>query len=386
MYAKICGALIVTLGAAQLSCAQDQEPQPCADDETLLECFDRIQKATGPEVVMAADQLKAAETMQKENVDKELANALTGANSGGIATAATMNDLAQLFSALGLLSSGESREGTLALDLNFLLPVQDVENNNTQLKAVINTQPEPLDQLVQTFGETVRAARKDSLQKDISTFGDAQISLTWSLVNSRFGRDYSVLRDRIAPMNEAAVNRARVSAPKVRLQALPGLIRRANAVAGVSATTTKFGDLPDDVREELRTETFAAANERAAITRSIQAELNRSGFNRLAVLVEQQPQLLFSLTQDIRDDIVGPDKTSGTITWEMTRRNLSAFLRSEGKACTAPEVGSGTSPQYNTCVNALSAYVGKDDLELQKQWRIKLAASFQRVNVARQSG
>ena len=95
-----------------------------------------------------------------------------------------MNDLAQLLNALGLLSSGDAESSKIAVDFNFLLPVQDVENNNAQLRGIINTEPEPLDQLVQAFGETVREARKDSLQKDIAVFGDAQISFTWGLVNS----------------------------------------------------------------------------------------------------------------------------------------------------------------------------------------------------------
>jgi hypothetical protein len=133
------------------------------------------------------------------------------------------------------------------------------------------------------------------------------------------------------------------------------------------------------MKAELKAATFEAANQRAAITRGIQTELNRSGFNKLADLVEQQPQLLFTLSHDIRDDIVGPEQTSGTITWEMTRRNISAFLRHEGRACAAPEVSTGTSPQYDACVRALADYVGNDGVDLQKQWRVKLAASYHRV-------
>ena len=385
MYVRICAGLIVALCFVQSAFAQQRQPQPCADSETLLECFNRIQVATAPEAsatedAKKADALETAKTIQDDDLKKVLASALTGVDSGGTATAATMSDLAQLFNALGLLSSGDSEGGKLALDLNFLIPVQDVEKNNAQLKAVINTESKPLDPLVQAFGETVREARKDSLQKDISTFGDTQISFTWSLVNSRFGRDYSFLRERIAPMNEAAVNRARESASRERLRALPQLIAKANAAIGSpTATTTKFEDLPSDVKEDLKTATFAAASERAAITRGIQTELNRSGFNRLADLVEQQPQLLFSLSHDIRDEIVGPEQTSGTITWEMTRRNLGAFLRREGRACTALEVGTGKSAQYDRCVNALAEYVGKDGIDLQKQWRVKLAASYHRV-------
>jgi hypothetical protein len=272
------------------------------------------------------------------------------------------------------------------VDLNFLLPVQEgLKDNNTQLRAIINTEPEPLDQLVQAFDETVRAARKDTLQKDIAALGDAQISFTWSLVNSRFGRDYSVLRRNIALMNQGAVSRGRTTAgpDRAKLIAVPQLIRRVNAAvqaanpqAEAIATTAKFSELPSELREEFKKATFEAAKERAAITTAIQAELTSSSLNRLAELVEQQPQLLFSFAHDFRDEIVGPETTSATVTWEFNGRNLGAFLRNEGQDCMKADVALGTSV-YDECVSALRSYVGDG---LQKQWRGKIEASYKRVD------
>ena len=179
MYARILTATLLTAWAAT---ALAQEPAPCADSENLTGCFTRIQREAAP--AAQGEDVEAVEEAQRQDVNQVLAAALTGAASGGDATAATMNDLAQLLNALGLLSSGDAQSSKIAVDFNFLLPVQDVENNNAQLKGVINTEPEPLDQLVQAFGETVREARKDSLQKDIAVFGDAQISFTWGLVDA----------------------------------------------------------------------------------------------------------------------------------------------------------------------------------------------------------
>jgi hypothetical protein len=390
MYARILIGLVLVAGAAATALAQ--EPAPCADDESLQGCFSRIQREAAP-AAPGAD-VEAVEEAQKQDVKQELAEALTGAALGGDATAATKNDLAQLLNALGLLSSGDAQGSKIAVDLNFLLPVQDVENNNAQLKGIINTEPEPLDQLVQAFGETVREARKDSLQKDIAAFGDAQISFTWGLVNRRFGRDYSVLRDQIAPMNEGAVNRARSAARTDSIRAFPAVIARANEAvrAGNEArqranpgspaipNTATFGELPisNELKAELKAATFNAANERAVITQGIQAELARSSLDRLAELVEQQPQLLFTLSHDFRDEIVGPESTSATVTWELNGRNFGAFLRNQGRSCASTEVATGTSPQYDSCVSALQSYLAGD--AIQNQWRFKLEASFKRID------
>jgi len=390
MNPRVCWALVPALCLSSMALAQPAipEPAPCTDDETVIGCFQRIQEQAAPEA--AENQVDAVKAEQKQAVKQELATAQNGADSGGTATAATTNDLAQLLNALGLLSSGDNAEGSkLSVDLNFLLPVQDVENNNAQLKAVINTEAKPLEQLVQAFPEDVRAARKDAFQKDIATFGDTQISFTWSLVNSRFGRDYSVLRERIAPMNQGAVTRGRnTAAQEMRaVSDLPQLIQRINTERAAATpaqpainAATRFRDLPisSEQKQELKASAFKAAAARAAVTRSIQAELASSGMNRLAELVEQQPQLLFTLTHEIRNDLVGPETTSATVSWEITRRNFGAFLRNEGKSCAGADVAEAAAA-YTRCANALQSYLGSDDNDLSKQWRTKLSASYKRV-------
>jgi hypothetical protein len=127
---------------------------------TLALCFQQSYDASkGVPPPLAADLQAKGEQSAK----KEVAKAQTGADSGGAATASTLTDLVPLFDALGLLgNSGGQADGTLALNLNFLLPVQDADRN-TQLSLLVNTSPQPLDQLVQAFPESQRAARKDSV-------------------------------------------------------------------------------------------------------------------------------------------------------------------------------------------------------------------------------
>ena len=214
----------------------------------------------------------------------------------------------------------------------------------------------------------------------------------WS--TDRFGRDYSVLRDQIAPMNEGAVNRARSAARTDSLRAFPAVIARANEAvrAGNEArqranpgspaipATATFGELPisNELKAELKAATFKAANERAAITQGIQAELARSSLDRLAELVEQQPQLLFTLAHDFRDEIVGPESTSATVTWELNGRNFGAFLRNQGRSCAEYGGRHRHRPWSNdSCVSALQSYLGGD--AIQNQWRFKLEASFKRI-------
>ena len=379
MYSRTAAALLCFAFAAPIALAQETA-EPCADSESIQGCYQRILQVMTPAAAKTADTA-ATETQLQKSVDEELKVAETGADSGGAATAATMNDLAQLLNALGLVSSGDGAEGSkLAVDLNFLLPVQDVDNHNAQLKGIINTEAEPLDQLVQAFGEDVRATRKDSLQQDIRAVGDAQVSFTWSLVNSRFGRDYSVLRKSIAPMNEGAVGRAYEAVTDETGEALGVLVEKA-VRAGLSPTDPIGGlSISDDEKQQYKADTFKAAVDRAKISKGIEAELDRTGMNRLADLVEQQPQLLFTLEHDFRDEIVGPETTTASVTWEFTRRNFGDFLRSKGKACSDPGVADSTSAKYDTCVSALQSYMTAYGLDLGHQPRFKIEASFKRVD------
>ncbi len=100
----------------------------------------------------------------------------------------------------------------------------------------------------------------------------------------------------------------------------------------------------------------------------------------LADLVEQQPQLLFTLEHAFRDEIVGPQTTQASVTWEFTRRNFGDFLRTKGRACTDPAVADSTSARYDTCVSALQNYMTAYGTDLEHQTRFKVEASFKRVD------
>ena len=337
-----------------------------------------------------------AETLQKQDEEpakKELAKAQTGAESGGSVTASTLTDLVPLFDALGMLgSSGGQGDGTLALNLNFLLPVQDADKN-TQLSLIVNTAPEPLEQLVQAFPEAERAARKDSLQKDISTFGDSRAELTWSLVNSRFGRDFTVARKMLAPIYEGARNKVVAASSQrdinaaVRLTQLTSKLVR-HPDAGATDANTEFGKYPDKIaasRFELIAQAKEAGEAAGSGALATSNELTAAGLSNLANLVNQQPQLLFTMSHDIRDSIVGPEKTSAKLTWEFTSRNLSNFLGDTGSACRDEEHVREGGAVYLKCVEALSRYVSQYAGDLEKQPRWKLSAAYQRVDASRYS-
>lgn len=316
----------------------------------------------------------------------EAARAQTGADSGGAATASTLTDLIPLFDVLGLIGSSDQSDGTLAFNLNFLLPVQDADKN-MQLKLLVNTSPEPLTQLVDAFPESVRAARKGDLQKDISTFGDSRAELTYSLVNSRFGRDFTMARAQLAPIYEGAW--ARVGAPMVEASrldsqraALTRLARSQIATDRNITDKTPFSSFPPELealRNELAQEAVALGSAVGQATLATKTEIARAGLSRLGALVEQQPQLLFSVSHDIRDSITGPEKTSAKLTLEITQYNLGSFLRGDGAVCRSTETVRQGGPDYMRCVDALSRYVDSTEEALKTQPRWKIAAAYQRV-------
>lgn len=357
---------------------------------TLAGCFQQsYDAAKGVSAPPAQDFQKNDEEAAKE----EVAKAQTGADSGGVATASTLTDLVPLFDALGLLGNSASQaDGMLAMNLNFLIPVQDADRN-TQLSLLVNTSPEPLDQLVQAFPEAEREARKSSLQKDISTFGDSRVELTWSLVNSRFGRDFTAARKVLAPIYEGARNKVVAASGQRDIDATDRLRKLTSTLvrhpdAGATTDTTAFGAYPDKIaasRFELIAQAKEAGEAVGSSAKATSNELIDAGLANLANLVEQQPQLLFTLSHDIRDSIVGPEKTSAKLTWEFTSRNLSNFLSDTGSACRdADQVRQG-GDVYARCVDALSRYVSTYADALEKQPRWKLSAAYQRVDAVRYS-
>lgn len=373
--------IIQTIAATLLLCcasiALGQEA--CRDDDSFNKCWQRhYDAAKGTAARIAAADATAART--------EATKAQTGADSGGAATASTLTDLIPLFDALGLIGTSEESEGTLALNLNFLLPMQEADKN-MQFQLIVNTSPEPLTQLVDAFPETVRAARQSELQKEISAFGDSRAELTYSLVNSRFGRDFTVARAQLDPVYEGAWARAgmpmiNTAAIDNQLAAVTRLSTDATATANNTSLGTEFGSYPPSLRalrDELKQQAVAVGTMIGKATLATQTELGSANLNRLAALVEHQPQLLFSLSQDIRDDIVGPEKTSAKLTFETTRYNLGAFLRGRGAVCKNGAAVRLGGPEYEQCVNALRSYIGDTDEVLKTQARWKIAAAYQRV-------
>jgi hypothetical protein len=363
-----CGAF--ALAVSGIAGAQER----CTLEQTIRQCYDQFRESTFNEG--QKKQVDETQGTQKE----ALAEAQTGASSSGAATS-TVTDLVPLFDALGLISDSDSEKGKLTLNLNFLLPVQDDVGHNAQLKLIVNTSPKPFDTLVQAFPETVRAARKDTLQKDISAFGESELSLTYSFMNGTFGRDY----DRYAPMLEpifaGAIESVRPSGETQFLQ----LLTRLTAALGSAVSTapnTKIKDLQvdDALKEQLRTAIASNAREAEAIAPLAEAEIKGRGLTRLTELIDQQPQLLFTLGHDIRDDIVGPEKTSATLSFEKTAYNLGHFLRTTGGASClkGDEVRQG-GPAYSSCANALDNYFAGPAKNLSTQMRWKLAASYHRV-------
>jgi hypothetical protein len=378
-------SLVRTLAAASLlscfaSTAFAQETCKDNDTESFETCWQSLYDSSkGPE----ANKFAVAET---SNAKAEATKAQTGADSGGASTASTLTDLLPLFDALGLIGNSDQGDGTLALNLNFLLPMQEADKN-MQLQLVVNTSPAPLTELVEAFPEAVRAARKDTLQKEISAFGESRAELTYSLVNSRFGRDFTVARKQLAPIYEGASRRAGATVDVgSKLDSQRAALRRISdntiATAKGIGPATPFSAYPPELhslRDELKREAADLGPAIGKTTLAAKKEFAGAGLSQLAALVEQQPQLLFSLAQDIRDEVAGPEKTSAKFTYEFTRHNFGSFLRGDGAVCKDADAVRQGGEAYVNCVDALSRYAGGTEEALKTQPRWKLSAAYQRV-------
>ena len=338
--------------------------------------------------------LQTKSEVAKAEKTAEVAKAQPGAETSAGQVQSTVTDLIPLLNALGLLNESDTNEGTVAIDLNFLLPIAEAERN-AQLSWLINIKPEVYEPLIDAFPEAVRDARKQALGDEIDDTADSKLQFTWSLVTERFGRDFrrqqATLDSMIAPITEQARKvHDRNQAQRIAyLQALQsalddtGLIDRIPGADDLGKV--KLESLDPQVRSRLTTAIATMAGSAGPYQESLRAEIKRrmaaTGTNQLAKLVLQQPQLLFSAAKEFRDELVGLEAWSAKVTYEHTFVNLGHFLGTRGSACRRERLENLTDvAAANSCYYALTSYLQDHAEQLENEDRWGLSLEYRRFS------
>lgn len=368
----------------------------CQDKQSIEECAQALVYDHVNEVRRDVSVEKTGATVKAAS-DKAVESDQPGVVSSGSQARSTVTDLLPWFDMLGLLSDSDASDGTIAADLNFLMPWHDEKKtkNNSQLKWQLDVSPEPSEDLIAAIPEDVRDERKKELEDDISDTADSELQFTYSVVNGRLGRDfrrhYGRLAALIAPVVLEAGPAAEREVAREARSALDNAIfdfleeinaGRAESDEFDASTKIEKLNLTEERRNRLegiiRTARKNLVPAMAARFDSMQSALQASGVNDLTRLVLLQPQLLFSANRRFRDEVVGPDDWGFKVTYERSFVSLNDFFDNEGSSCPGNANFSGSEVLKMTdvepCLDKLRDYMKShaEQIENESRWKASL--------------
>lgn len=299
---------------------QAQAPDACGETESFNDCLDRVKNA-------AIDKARRAELVAIETeINAEVQKHLTSQTVPGTATS-LRDALADVLTSFGL---GTVHEGDGAVTLTLSPELLRFGPKNKLTVDLALRQPELYAPLVAALPEEGRADLENTLDKELGDVDDAEISLSWSRESERFGRVFRVHRHLIGQIFVSALEQAGGSEATIAFvnylvsvnQGKPENqqveLNDSKAQAAAKGIT-----LPADFESRL----IAFGKAAGESVNQVGAKLDRSGFFRLADLVNNQPQIFVSASYRARDELAGPDIFSGTVTYEQGWANLNALRR-----------------------------------------------------------
>lgn len=351
----------------------------CDRTKSLLECASSLlTDGVGDEVT--AQEAPARKAGVADGARQQSVAPPTGADTADASRTGTKNfqPLASVLALLGRDTRSDD-QGNLVVDLNFLLPGTG-KDHNTQLQAIVATDPQVSKDVIATLPEASRTEDTKSLQESVGDLDDVTLSLSYSPARPGWGRGFRDYAATFDALYESSAATARTVLPNLsqltdELEAIvddcaglkPRLEQASSewisdltldevaqlALASERAELARLGmplpagqvaspsRCPDGSAVVKRLErTIAERSARDAIgVADLRARLARHGLDRFGALLANQPQLVLSVIRRERADLVGADETAIKLAYEWSDANLNTVLSrscaislAEGKA------------------------------------------------------
>jgi hypothetical protein len=346
----------------------------CLPSMTTLECWNLYL----PDTMNSKERSDAAAvSVMKDTVRADAVASRkreTGVDTQSARTAASTKNFLPILSAAGLIGDEDANgsQGTLNIDLNFLLP-SGGNDKNTQLKAVINPRPSLFEPLTGLVTED-RAVALEATLGDLDDYG---LVLSYNLWNRGNGRNFMFYRRRFSALVEGIVGPAKpVSGDFASLVAMLG------ELPGDDLEQLPLSETPIDRRIQFINALESFAQSEAAIEADLTARIDDAGLRYFADLVSNQPQLYFSLESRIRDDLVGPDELAARLTWEFGFANINAYEKSYGRACRAFDQPGRPADEslLRECATTFSDYINANRTRIRSGERFALSFEWARTD------
>lgn len=297
---------------------------PCDPASTFGVCVASYQtRPPAPNQARDAEKAKAKATVEKRS---------TGGDGPGVGAGTTIaNYLPRLAAAVA--APGLSGD-TAALGLSLNVPLNDGVLFNTGVRLQIGMvahKPEIFSQLADSIPEAKREAIVKKFRGGLNDLDDAELTGTLSLDNGYFGRSfdgYDAMLNAFASDITGTLDAAVAAAVNAETNALNNLARDPAQAANAACRVPSLDDRPLSCYTEATRTPYlqavkAASSARQALTDQSKVAFHATGFDRIADLVDNQPQLSIAVFTRNRRDLVGPSQFGGQLKLEWGFANLN---------------------------------------------------------------
>jgi hypothetical protein len=313
--------------------AKAQGPVRCEPDDTIRACWDRVSGTRGADAEAST-----------EGAARELEGKATGINVPQLGTASSIEDFLPLLR--GALTTATDGEGqALALELN--VPKEVIELGGKFGIRTLLHEPALYGPLVDSLGDA-GAGAATRLRESLGSFDDVSIIVAWNREDARWGRNFDAYRGEVASLfREISGDGDDGAAPlpnefaNIIAEAVthPNPARAGQAPCNsVDAETWTLDCFTDAAAAEVEQALIVAATAERVEDERLTRVLDRSGFNLLAELINNQPQFNVSVEYRPRRDIAGPSELTGKLRLELGGENMNDlrdFCRARGSALDA---------------------------------------------------
>jgi hypothetical protein len=300
----------------------------CDPTKTIGDCYEKILAAEGWKDESAAEE------------SKQLAVKETGSVASNKPSASAIKDFIPLFAASADNGDLAGEEANLTLAFNRFLGLS--VDDGYRLEATLN-RATVFDPLQQAFGAAQLSSRIDELEKQLDDFSDVGYLFAWSPMSGKLGRNFNVHAEEYSQLFEAVLSNVR-SASKVHIDQLVMQAYFKTILAQTqenarkrlgdptyqvtSMTEVVLLDVPDQDQLESVIQGSAAglAEYRAAVEKATE----KAQFFGFSDLINNQPQLVFQIGGNARDELAGPDSVEAKITYEIGWANVNSYKKECG--------------------------------------------------------
>lgn len=319
----------------------------CSETESILLCWTRVIN-------------EGQVTVQEEETTEDLAEENTGVPEIGSAMDSSLKDFLTLFTASVETATLTEGENKLTLDLNVRPPGR-ADSTPFKVQAVFAT-PE----LSADVKEKLTGTALTSAEESLDDLDDVTVNATYNRVTRNFGRALSPHRR----LFQLIVRDARTAeGDPTRSIELIRVLQRFDQELPFKGhqdpRLIEFGQLSATQRTAIEAAVIAAAEEAKAASDAYRARTRANGIVEFRELLNQQPQLYFTISRRQRNELAGANETAIRASLEWGGRSLRNFYSDAAGTCSEEKLALATtdigSQAAKDCLAAFRAFARDSD-------------------------